>query len=318
MALLGCILAGRTAFGKGDNAMENFGKLRKSEDDRTDPSGFLSKAREHQSKFRLEKLHLADSGEYGNYLTENDANKGFNFYDGFGIFAEVKKHATFNENLYQNMLRSEHIPFNMFIPLNSDKTYFKDVLNSILDDTVKSVDLLKIEYAPQPKESYLNDRTSFDAYIEYTQIDGNKGIIGIEVKYTEREYPIGSKEKNEVENPESVYYSVTKNSNTYKDESITKLREDNYRQIWRNHLLGESILLHDKDKFKHFTLITLFPQGNEHFQKVSKEYAGFLKENIKNKCLFITFEKLFGLLSKHCPNEEYKKWVDYLGLRYIL
>lgn len=298
--------------------MENYGNLRKAEDDRTDPSGFLSKAREHQAKFRAEKLNLADYDEYGNYLTESDANKGCNFYDGFEVFSEVKKHTAFSKNLYQNMLRSEHIPFNLFIPLNSDKAYFKDAFNGILDNTIKSVDLLKIEYAPQPKENYLNDRTSFDAYIEYTHIDGNKGIIGIEVKYTEGAYDIGKKEKNEMENPESIYYSVTKASNAYKDESIKRLPEDDYRQIWRNHLLGESVLLHDMGKYKYFTLLTIFPKGNEHFQKVSKEYIGLLKEESKNKCLFLTYEKLFELLSKHCPNERYRKWVDYLNSRYIL
>jgi len=298
--------------------MDNYGNLRKEEDDRTDPSGFLSKAREHQAKFRAEKLNLADSDEYGNYLTENDANKGFNFFDDFEIFTEVKKYAAFNKNLYQNMLRSEHIPFNLFIPLNRDKAYFKETFNSILNNTIKSIDLLRIEHAPQPKENYLNDRTSFDAYIEYTHIDGNKGIIGIEVKYTEGAYDIGSKERNEVENPESIYYRVTKASNAYKGESIKRLPEDDYRQIWRNHILGESILLHDKDKYRYFTLLTIYPQGNDHFQKVSRDYIDFLNEGSKNKCLFLTYEKLFELLSKHCPNERYRKWVDYLNSRYLL
>jgi hypothetical protein len=52
---------------------------------------------------------------------------------------------------------------------------------------------------------------------------------------------------------------------------------DNYRQIWRNHLLGESILLIDKDKFKYFSSITIYPNENAHFQKVSKEYKIFFK-----------------------------------------
>lgn len=42
---------------------------------------------------------------------------------------------------------------------------------------------------------YLNDGTSFDTYIEYVDSNDQKGAIGIEVKYTENNYPIGDKEK---------------------------------------------------------------------------------------------------------------------------
>ncbi|MCL2809294.1 MAG: hypothetical protein FWD24_04405 [Treponema sp.] len=297
--------------------MEKYGKQRKIEDDKTDPTGFLNKAREHQSKFRLENLNLLDYDEYGNYLTENDAKKGLNFYNNFGIFTVVKEYIKFNKNIYQNMLRSEHIPFNLFIPLDNNKIYLKNVFNEIFNGEIKLIDLLKIEYAPQPKEKYLNDKTSFDVYIEYTRDDDKKGIIGIEIKYTERGYKIGKKECIEINNYESIYYEITNKSNVYKDEIIIKLQDDDYRQIWRNHLLGESILIKNTDKFKYFTSITFYPQKNEHFNIVSKQYKNFLKEEHKDKCLFITYEKLMELLSKHCPDDNYKKWIEYLNTRYI-
>ena len=59
-----------------------------SKDDQTDPTGFLRKARLHQSKFRAEVLNLP-CDTYGNYLTKEDGESGFNFYDGFGIFWPV-------------------------------------------------------------------------------------------------------------------------------------------------------------------------------------------------------------------------------------
>ena len=82
-------------------------------------------------------------------------------------------------------------------------------------------------------------------------------------------------------------------------------------------MLGESILLTDKGKYQHFNSITFYPNGNEHFNKVSKEYKGFLKDEYKDKCLFITYEELFELFSRHCPDDEYKKWIDYLKSRYV-
>jgi hypothetical protein len=298
--------------------MEKYGKQRPIEDDKTDNSGFLKKAREHQSKFRLKVLKLNDFDEYGSYLTISDAQNGFNFYNGFKIFDAVKEYSNFNKNLYQNMLRSEHIPFNIFIPLNNNKIYFMDVFNEILDGKIKTINSLKIEYAPQPRENYLNDKTSFDVYIEYTQNNNKNGIIGIEIKYTERGYKIGTKEKKEVENYESIYHKITEESNAYKREMISKLQEDDYRQIWRNHLLGESILLKDPDKFQYFTSITFYPQNNKHFQRISEEYKIFMKEGYKEKCLFVTYEKIIELLYKYCPDDNYKKWIEYLNLRYII
>ena len=46
-------------------------------DDRTDPSGFLKRARQHQSDFRLNYLELPYD-TYGNYLTKCDGEKGKN------------------------------------------------------------------------------------------------------------------------------------------------------------------------------------------------------------------------------------------------
>jgi hypothetical protein len=214
-----------------------------SDDDRIDPTGFLRNARLHQSKFRAERLNLAFD-TYGNYLVKEDGENGKNFYEGFGIFETVKKYRKYNKPLYSNMLRSEHIPFNFFIPFNSNKTYCRDVLNEFTNQTIETIDRIEIEYAPKPKERYLDDRTSFDAYIEYSHNDNSKGIIGIEVKYTEKEYFLvsSSKQAEDILDKTSKYYTVTESSRIYKPEAIQVLPSDKFRQVWRNHILGESII----------------------------------------------------------------------------
>ena len=273
-------------------------------DDLTDKSGFLKRARLHQSRFRAEVLNLPFE-TYGNYLTSLDGECGNNFYNGFCVFEAVKaRYPKYSKPLYSNMLRSEHIPFNIFIPLDKDKEFCKNVFNEILSVEILSIDNIKIEYAPNPAIRYLCDATSFDAYIEYTTTDKTKGIIGIEVKYTEREYTISkhSKEKKDIDNPNSLYYQRTKECGLFRLEDISKLKIDYFRQVWRNHLLGESILIEDKDKFSHFTSMTFFPKDNLHFTKVSKEYMNMLLRN-ENNFIPITYEHFFELLKKHCPNE---------------
>ncbi len=63
--------------------------------------------------------------------------------------------------------------------------------------------------------------------------------------------------------------------------------------------------------------LTLFPEGNQHFIKTSKEYIDLL-ENNDQKFLPLTYEAFFAACNKHCPDENYKKWLDYLTTRYIV
>ena len=289
-----------------------------SKDDKTDPTGFLRRARLHQSAFRAEYLNLPFD-TYGNYLTKEDGEKGNNFYDGFGIFDAVKNYCKYNKQLYSNLLRSEHIPFNFFIPLDKNRDYCKAVLSKILNTSILSINEIKIEYAPKPKKNYLNDRTSFDVYIEYSNPDGTKGIVGIEVKYTEKEYKLqsSSKQKQNISEKSSPYYTVTNNCQVYKPDAISVLVTDKFRQLWRNQILGESILLSDRDIFQYFTSLILYPSGNSHFKKTSKEYIELLTSN-NNKFIALTYEDFFELLTKYCPDTKYSYWINYLRTRYIV
>ena len=309
--------------------MKELGK-QYSGDKQSDTTGFRSKARLHQSRFRAEILNVdhsqADGDDYGNRLSEADGMKGLNFYDGFGIFDEVRLRSgnKYSKFLHSDMLRSEHIPFNMFVPFRQDPVYAAKVFNEILGGCIKTIHISNdfnkfIEYAPSPRENYLNDRTLFDAYIEYDQIDGGRGMIGIEVKYTEHEYALtpGSKEDREINNESSLYYKISEHSGIYKPDSHHLLKTDLFRQIWRNQILGESILYTDIEKYKYFTSLTLFPEGNTHFKETCKKYMDLLANN-NNNFIPVTYEKFISICDQYCPDEEYRKWIDYLTRRYIV
>ena len=288
-------------------------------DDSIDKTGFRRRARLHQSKFRCETLKC-EEGRYGNRLTEEDGKKGLNFYSGFGIYKEVQKQfSTFKEGLHSDMLRSEHIPFNLFIPLNHDRDFCKKLFNTYLEGMIKTVDQIRIEWAPSPQEDYLNDRTSFDACIEFTATDGLKGMIGIEVKYTEHEYRLqpGSKQERDIRDPSSKYYEIMEISQIYQPGMTETLISDRFRQVWRNQLLGESILIVDRAQFKHFVSFVIFPKGNAHFVEVSKEYMKLLKGASK-KFVPITYEEFFETARALSPNEDFLKWIEYLSRRYIV
>jgi len=272
------------------------------------------------------------------YLTDKDGKAGKNYYNQevFEAVLDRFQHI-FDYKRDSNMLRSEHIPFNLFIPLKKDLEFCKRVFNEILGgEIINKIEKILIEHAPSPKENYLNDRTSFDAYIEYTHTDKSKGIIGIEVKYTEKEYPLVKFEKDketgerkitkawqDVEDfknkkEDSIYLNVTTACKLYKEEHFMNLVENKYRQIWRNHLLAESILLVDKDEFKHAHSLIFYPKCNEHFAEAGEQYAEMLVDNKDSKFGVVTFENFIEKCRKHCPNNEFKNWIDYLQERYIV
>lgn len=184
---------------------------------------FKRSARTHQSDFRTNFLKVPFDpddkyGKYGAFLMPDDANAGLNFCEEFRqeILEGIKERyhrltAKQHDGLFANMLRSEHIPWNVFIPMKQDINATTLVFNKILGvDEIDEVTDIRIEWAPDKTEC-LNDNTSFDAYIEYLH-NGKTCGIGIEVKYTEEGYPFsGTTEFREVmENEQSKYAQVTK------------------------------------------------------------------------------------------------------------
>ena len=239
-----------------------------------------------------------------------------------GTSAPSSLTATQHDGLYANMLRSEHIPWNVFIPMTHDLNAAAQVFNKILGvDEIDKVTDIRIEWAPD-KTKCLNDNTSFDAYIEYLH-NGKTCGIGIEVKYTEEGYPFGVKERREVmEDEQSRYAKVTKSCGWFITEiSSRPIREtalcrDEYRQIWRNHILGASMVQNEKmvDKFHS---ITLYPKGNPHFGEVLPAYEEFLTDEGRSTFGYITIESLIDLLDQYFPKtKKIQNWIQYLKIRY--
>lgn len=296
-------------------------------------------ARTHQSDFRTNYLKVPFDpknkyGKYGAFLMPDDAKAGLNFCEDFRqeILRRIKRRypsltATQHDGLYANMLRSEHIPWNVFIPMGYDLNATALVFNKILGaDEIDEVKDIQIEWAPD-KTKCLNDNTSFDTYIKYL----HKGMlcgIGIEVKYTEEGYPFsGITERREVmENEQSRYAQVTKSCGWFIPEITnhpireTALCKDEFRQIWRNHILGASMVGNkniEKDRVEKFHSITLYPHGNPHFNEILPAYEKFLTDEGRSTFGYITIESLIDLLEQYFPkNKEFQNWIQYLKIRY--
>ena len=235
---------------------------------------FKAAARLHQSKYRAEILNV-DFVDYGNRLTEADGRRLLNYYDGLDVRETLRhRYPKYSKNRDADMLRSEHIPFNLFAPLVKRPGLAEQILNNIFSRRFHPPIRVKFECAPEPAENYLNDHTSFDAYIEARDDHEQLTGIGIEVKYTERGYPIGSTEKKRVNDPDSLYWKVTRHSNVFRDDRSQILVNDDVRQIWRNHLLGLSLI--QAGKIDQFILLTIYPSGNRYMAESISSYRDLL------------------------------------------
>jgi hypothetical protein len=285
-------------------------------DSKHDPTGFKARARAHQSKFREEQMKVDFVDLYGTKISIDDGHSGLHNFHPLAHYAVKARYPNQRQTLYCDILRSEHIPFNLFAPLNEYRELLVSVLNNYMQGTVKSVEKITVEYAPQPKVNYLNDATSFDTCIEYTHMDGSKGLVGIEVKYTEGDYTIGTKESIAANDPDSLYWKVTAQSSLYRNDSFPLLIEDRYRQVWRNHILGESIKQRHPDTWKHFTLVMLYPEGNTHIGDVAQEYAGMLQDNRLN-FIPITYQGYLQACQANATDYKIVNWLHWCIQRYL-
>ena len=228
---------------------------------------FKAKARAHQFAFRENELNDFYNEKNPQVILSPDvAKQGLIFCDIYRELIKSKVKSFKSSVLFSNMLRSEHIPYNIFTPMEEDINATAILFNEIIGGGISKINRILIEYAgTADKSEYLNDGTSFDTFIEYISSDGSIGGIGIEVKYTENGYPIGVKEKQDIENTNGLYHQITKKSHWYIPtlDIISFIKANHLRQIRCNHILSYSMLCRgDIQDFHH---VHLYPQGNKHF-----------------------------------------------------
>ncbi len=273
---------------------------------------FKAAARLHQSNYRARVLNVGYS-EYGNRLTDVDGRALLNFYDGLGVREALRKrYPKYSKKRDADLLRSQHIPFNLLAPLASRPALMQLVLNEAFGLDFRKPLQMDLEWAPSPVEVYLGDLTSFDAYIQGRDANSEPVGLGIEVKYTERGYRIGTLEAKRVRDRMSTYWVTTRESGLFVSDGCDQLAEDDFRQIWRNHLLGLAMVRH-KD-IARFVSVTLYPAGNEHFTHTLTTYRHRLDVGAQGSVRGVTFEQYINCLR---GDSEIDAWKKYLTERYL-
>jgi len=274
---------------------------------------FKAAARLHQSRYRAAVLQV-DYCEYGNRLTEVDGRALLNYYDGLGVRSELRRrYPRYSKKRDADMLRSEHIPFNMLAPLVGRPGLTRLVLGAAFGLDLGGPYETRLEWAPEPADSYLGDRTSFDSYVQGVGADGELVGVGIEVKYTERGYRLGASEAARVRDLESTYWATTRESGLFAADGDHGLAHDDLRQIWRNHILGLAMV--QRGDIAKFVSVILYPAGNEHFTMALHDYKGHLVEGARASVRGCTFEDFVACLEGDAEVDALR---EYLAERYLV
>ncbi len=274
---------------------------------------FKAAARLHQSRYRAAVLRVGYN-TYGNRLEEGAARALANYFDGLGVRDALRRrYPNYSSTRDADMLRSEHIPFNLFAPLAGRTRLAAGLLERVTGVAYSSGPELRFEWAPTPERDYLGDKTSFDAYFSGLDSLGRRLGVGVEVKFTERAYALGTSEALRVHDLESAYWNVTRESGAFLEEGTSALATDDLRQIWRNHLLGLSMLR--RRELDRFVAVTIYPAGNWHFAEALPRYRARLKPAASAEVLGMTFEDYVNWLP---DTDKLSGWKNYLRERYLV
>ena len=285
-------------------------------------SPFKARMRLHQSWYRANVLGVpygtgpraTSTSHYGNMLTRADAEAGRNFLtpeiaqvaherldQGGGLVERFR--------LLHNMLSSQPMCFNLFCPLVNDVTLARQLLTPIVPEGVAEVTRVAIEWAPQPPETYLVDRTAFDTFIEYRVPDGRLFALGIETKLTEpfsqNEYD-GHRYRQWMNVPDAPW----------RPEAAQAVHDIRHNQLWRDHLLAVA-LGHQLDSPYAKTRLMLVRHEQDHdCADAVASYRKLLRDK-DDSLIDMSLDRLVAAWTTVIADGPHRDWIREFRLRYL-
>ncbi|UUW92959.1 PGN_0703 family putative restriction endonuclease [Pimelobacter simplex] len=135
------------------------------------------------------------------------------------------------ERLRRNLLSSQPLCFNLFGYLGAHRHALLPWVRTIQPEAT-SVEDIRLEWAPATGTL---GGSAFDAFVSYETRGGNRGFIGIEVKYAE---DLAAAQRK----PANDKYKAPTLTGLWKTGAIERLDQPRLRQFWYNQLLTQVVL----------------------------------------------------------------------------
>jgi len=220
----------------------------------SDKNDHLTKSRMLQGIYRNQKIENA----YCNYVF--DDNGFINFMRNEQLQSDAKneliaikqrERLTDEKRLFENLLSSQPLAFNIFLPF---KWHNFEVGNVVFKElfpflNIKQLVDIKLEFVPgdgigKDDRKITTDNSCFDVYVEYQNDKNELCGIGIEVKYTEP-FSQSNYWKETGYKKDRYIDAIQKYSTQFSMENAKEYLQPTYNQLFRNQLLAEEA----KDKF---------------------------------------------------------------------
>lgn len=210
----------------------------------------MIRSRMLQGLYRGKKL----PGTYCNYVLEDSSF--INFMRNTRLEADALKELegierrgrlTKRGRLIHNLLSSQPLAFNLFLPLKWDLRAATRIIRELLPClSIDRVSDIKMEYVPgdgeAPSERKVNlDHSCFDAYVEYRDKNDTTCGIGIEVKYTES-FSRTDFRRTKGEKKERYLRAIGKYVAHFFAEHADLYLSPKFNQLFRNQLLGQEAM----------------------------------------------------------------------------
>lgn len=269
---------------------------------------------------------------YCNYVDSNDCHINFMRNERLNNeateeYAEIKSRGrlTDEKRLCQNLLSSQPLAFNIFLPLKWDNY---ELAAKVFDELFPFLGLqkitdIKLEYVPGDENGEDNrlistDKSCFDIFIEFETVENKKSCIGIEAKYTE---PFSNTDFNKATGDKKQRYvdAISDFNQQFDNAHTEKYLNPTYNQLFRNQLIVEEVKR--KTEYQNCIQIVLFSSEDT---KCVDAINGFKKMiKLDNSFLDLTIETLLKKLidsdtdkdRKVLFNQVYDRYCNYEKLQ---
>lgn len=223
-------------------------------------SKFVADCRQLQSMFRVEvneaiRPYKGRDGKiryYGNYIADGEKS-GKNFLTEYAYryaqerVANKKKYETIEEDrLFNNLLSSQPMAFNMFCPLRemlekSPEAATATIKAALPMYPIHSVTDIDLEFIPEDYAELSGDKSAMDAIIRFMNESGMEGFIAIETKYSENLGTNVALEKG-TNKPRAKSMETVRQLKCFEPDIEKRITEGQLKltQTYRNFLLSES------------------------------------------------------------------------------
>jgi hypothetical protein len=213
------------------------------------------------------------------------------------------------ERLWSNLLSSQPLCFNLFGSLKLNAPMGNQFFQRLFPDFVQNVIGIYFEHSPgRHNPAFTDDHTAFDIFVTCTTTSGEKGFLAIEVKYSESmNEPAASLRPR--------YDQLSADCAVFKDPAASALRENPLQQLWREHMLCQSLIANGL--YNHGRFIVIYPEQNNNCDAAINAYRTHLIDGAPSATGFeaITLESclanLRGIDNVELAEKLFRRYLDF-------